>query len=231
MTKQAASAPLYMQIKDDIQRKIETGHYGDGDKLPSERELCEMFSVSRIPVRKALEMLEAEGLIRSFQGKGSFVKTPGLRSNLVHIQTFAETLAQQGYTGYTKIVGFEDGFDTARLMLLGYANDEPVVFYDCSIKKPLATKFFEAAKEAEAAKKAFSTFDLYPTAMTTIGKMDQKILAVSADETVSRMLDVPPGTAVLVLETVICNTRDEAVEFKRGYYRTDKYAFNLHRSI
>lgn len=231
MTKQAASAPLYIQIKDDIQRKIETGHYSDGDKLPSERELCEAFSVSRIPVRKALEMLEAEGLIRSFQGKGSFVKTPGLRSNLVHIQTFAETLAQQGYTGYTKIAGFEDGAETARLMLLGYAGDEPVVFYDCTIKKPLADKFFAAAKEAEAAGKAFSTFDLYPTAMITIGKMDQKLIAISADETISRMLHIPSGTAVLVLETVICNSRKETVEFKRGYYRTDKYSFNLHRSI
>ena len=231
MTKQAASAPLYLQIKESLQRQIEDGHYSDGDKLPSERELCVRFSVSRIPVRKALELLEAEGLIHSFQGKGSFVRAPRLRSNLVHIQTFAETLAQQGYTGYTKIAGFEDGTDTARLMLLGYAGDEPVVFYDCSIKKPLATTFLEAAKEAEAAGKAFSTFDLYPIAMTAIGKMDQKIIAVSADENISRLLNIPVGTAVLVLETVICNTRDEPVEFKRGYYRTDKYAFNLHRSI
>ena len=108
MAKQAASAPLYMQIKENIQRKIEEGVYADGDKLPSERALCETFSVSRIPVRKALEMLESEGLIRSFQGKGSFVKAPRLRSNLVHIQTFAETLAQQGYNGHTEIAGFEE---------------------------------------------------------------------------------------------------------------------------
>ncbi len=231
MTKQTASAPLYLQIKNSLQQKIEEGHYNDGDKLPSERELCEIYSVSRIPVRKALEMLESEGLIRSFQGKGSFVKAPRLRSNLVRIQTFAETLAQQGYTGFTKIIGFEEGHTDSRLMLLGFADGEPVVFYDCSITKPLAGKFYRAAREAEAAGKAFSTFDLYPSAMTAIGKMDQKIIAVNADTEISQMLHIPVGTAVLVLETVIYNSRMEAVEHKRGYYRTDKYSFNLHRSL
>ena len=231
MAKQAASAPLYMQIKENIQHKIEQGVYADGDKLPSERELCEIFSVSRIPVRKALELLESEGLIHSFQGKGSFVKAPRLRSNLVHIQTFAETLAQQGYNGHTEIAGFEEGTTDARLMLLGFAEQEPVVFYDCTVKKPLAERFYSAAREAQAEGKAFSTLDLYPVAMTAIGKMDQKIIALSADETVSNMLRIPVGTAVLVLETVIYNSRLEAVEYKRGYYRTDKYSFKLHRSL
>lgn len=223
--------PLYQQIKEHIQREIEDGFYADGDKLPSERQLCEQFSVSRIPVRKALEMLEAEGLIRSFQGKGSFVNAPKMRNNLVHIQTFAETLAQQGYHGHTEIVGFEEGVNDSRLMLLGFAEEEPVVFYDCTIKNPLANRFYEAAKEAEVEKKAFSTFDLYPTAMTAIGKMDQKIIAVNADDHISQILRIPVGTAVLVLETAIYNSRMEAVEHKRGYYRTDKYSFNLHRSI
>ena len=87
------------------------------------------------------------------------------------------------------------------------------------------------AKEAETAGKAFSTFDLYPIAMTTIEKMDQKIIAVNADTEISGILHIPVGTAVLVLETVIYNSRMEAVEHKRGYYRTDKYSFKLHRSI
>jgi len=231
MAKCSESAPLYLQVKNHIQRQIEEGRYADGDKLPSERELCEIYSVSRIPVRKALEMLESEGLIRSHQGKGSFVKAPRLRSNLVRIQTFAETLAQQGYTGFTKIIGFEEGHTDSRLMLLGFADSEPVVFYDCNIQKSLAYKFYKAAKEAETAGKAFSTFDLYPIAMTTIEKMDQKIIAVNADTEISGILPLPVGTAVLVLETVIYNSRMEAVEHKRGYYRTDKYSFKLHRSI
>lgn len=245
MLRQDGQTPLYLQIKNLIQRQIEEGMYADGDKLPSESQMCQAYSVSRIPVRKALGMLEAEGLIQSFQGKGSFVKTPKIRNDLVHISTFAETLAHQGYCGHTKIVSFcENNTDPAvqvlldagkegfsRLQLLGYANEDPVVFYDSCLVNPLAYRFYDAAKAAQECGEAFSTFDLYGKTLVTIGKMEQKIVAVNADHTVSKMLNIPQGTAVLVLETVILNSRMEAVEYKRGYYRTDKYSFNLNRSL
>lgn len=243
MIQHNAATPLYQQIKNQIEIEIEQGHYAAGDKLPSEREMCEAYAVSRIPVRKALELLEAEGLIQSFQGKGSFVRAPKIRNNLVHIQTFAETLAQQGYSGYTRIVSYEehctdsvhkalaDASSTSRLMLLGHANNEPVVFYDCHLKSSIAQRFYDAAKAAEAAGESFSTFDLYSKTMTMIGKVDQRVLAVNADKQISSVLNIPEGTAVLVLETVIFNGRMEAVEYKRGYYRTDKYLFKLHRSL
>ena len=48
---------------------------------------------------------------------------------------------------------------------------------------------------------------------------------------ISKQLQIPEGTAVLVLETVIRNSSMEPVEYKRGYYRTDKYSFTLHRSL
>ena len=245
MIQHNAASPLYMQIKNLLQREIEDGRYADGDKLPSEREMCEAYGVSRIPVRKALELLEAEGLIQSYQGKGSFVRAPVIRNNLVHIRTFSETLAQQGYSGHTKIISFEEnnsdsGIDmlldasrtgTSRLMLLGHAEGEPIVFYDCYLARPIAQRFYEAARQAEAVGEAFSTFDLYSRTMMTIGKVDQRVLAVNADQKISRMLQIPEGTAVLVLETVMFNSRMEAVEYKRGYYRTDKYSFKLHRSL
>lgn len=244
MIQHDAQTPLYLQIKNLIQRQIEDGIYADGDKLPSESQMCQKYSVSRIPVRKALEMLEAEGLIQSFQGKGSFVKTPRIRNDLVHISTFAETLTHQGYSGHTKIVSFRENNDPAaqvlldagkegssRLQLLGYANEDPVVFYDSCLVNPLSYRFYDAAKAAQENGEAFSTFDLYGKTLVTIGKIDQRILAVNADETVSAMLHIPQGTAVLVLETVILNSRMEAVEYKRGYYRTDKYSFNLNRSL
>lgn len=245
MIQHNAATPLYQQIKNHIETEIEQGRYAAGDKLPSEREMCEAYAVSRIPVRKALELLEADGLIQSFQGKGSFVCTPKIQNNLVHIQTFAETLAQQGYSGYTRIVSYDErctdpGFeilrdtsktDLSRLTLLGHANGEPVVFYDCHLKPAISQKFHDAAKAAEAAGESFSTFDLYGKTMTMIGKVDQRVLAVNADKQISSVLNIPEGTAVLVLETVIFNRHMEAVEYKRGYYRTDKYLFKLHRSL
>lgn len=56
-----------------MKRKIVDESWGVGEKLPSEKELCDMFNVSRVSVRSAIQKLRSLGLIETFQGKGSFV--------------------------------------------------------------------------------------------------------------------------------------------------------------
>ena len=64
-----------MQIYNQILSEIQSGSFKIGDKLPAERELCEMFGVSRAPIRQALSALELNGLIYSRQGEGVYVKS------------------------------------------------------------------------------------------------------------------------------------------------------------
>ncbi len=68
------SNKLYMEIFRQLRDAIMAGTFQVGDKLPSEKELCEMFGVSRVPVREALCALELNGLVESNQGQGVFVK-------------------------------------------------------------------------------------------------------------------------------------------------------------
>jgi len=63
------------QIADQIRASILAGEFAPGDKLPPERELAEMFSVSRPSVREALNVLAASGLVMSYQGGGTVVKS------------------------------------------------------------------------------------------------------------------------------------------------------------
>lgn len=69
-----ASKKLYMQIYTQILSEIQSGSFKKGDKLPAERELCEQFGVSRVPIRQALSALELNGIIYSRQGEGVYVK-------------------------------------------------------------------------------------------------------------------------------------------------------------
>ncbi|WP_229398958.1 winged helix-turn-helix domain-containing protein [Micromonospora okii] len=66
------------RIAQDIRDKIASGEYGPGDKLPSLRELIAHYGVSAEPVRSALLILQAEGLVEGHQGKGTYVtpRTP-----------------------------------------------------------------------------------------------------------------------------------------------------------
>ncbi|MDO5675163.1 MAG: FadR/GntR family transcriptional regulator [bacterium] len=61
------------QIADQIRASILAGDFSPGDKLPPERELAEMFGVSRPSVREALNMLSASGMVMSYQGGGTVV--------------------------------------------------------------------------------------------------------------------------------------------------------------
>lgn len=68
------SNKLYIQIYKQLYDAITEGRYKVGDKLPSEKELCQLFNVSRVPVREALCALELNGLVDSQQGVGVYVK-------------------------------------------------------------------------------------------------------------------------------------------------------------
>ncbi|MFQ5854143.1 MAG: 2-aminoethylphosphonate--pyruvate transaminase [Anaerolineae bacterium] len=70
------TVPLYIQIAEGLLDRIESGELAPGDRLPSERELSEMLAVNRMTVRRALRMLEMQGLLIRRQGNGTYVAEP-----------------------------------------------------------------------------------------------------------------------------------------------------------
>lgn len=69
----SSDTPIYAQIAEAIQRGIISGELTEGDALPSIRALARELAVSVITTKKAYEVLEAQGYIRTMQGRGSVV--------------------------------------------------------------------------------------------------------------------------------------------------------------
>ncbi len=69
----ASDRPAYRQIIDQIKRRVSSGDWGPGLELPSIRGLARELRVSVITVRRAYLELEREGVVRTEQGRGSFV--------------------------------------------------------------------------------------------------------------------------------------------------------------
>lgn len=65
--------PLYVQIKNEIKKRIRLNHWSPGYKLPTEREFAELLQVSRNTVSNAYKDLVLEGFLISQQGRGTFV--------------------------------------------------------------------------------------------------------------------------------------------------------------
>lgn len=240
-----SNKPLYQQVKEVLEERIRTLFYPKGSKLPSEKELCDEFSVSRITIRQALDMLESMGLTSSVHGKGTFVKANKLDSTLQEIHSFGETLAMKGYSGYTKIELYSEeetrdsdrlmmGFDwnrISRLHLTGYSINEPVVVYHSLIRYPYGEQMHQAALALEKESIPFSTFDLYAKIGVEIGNIRQQVSAVNASADIAEQLGLKEGDAVLVLNSVILDQNQQVIERKTGYYRTDKYSFTLDRKV
>ncbi len=71
----------YESIAKDIQEKIEQGIYKPNDQLPFEAEMCETYGVSRITVKKAMDLLVMRGMVIKRRGSGTFVKNITLPAN------------------------------------------------------------------------------------------------------------------------------------------------------
>src|SRR5215210_4137016 len=70
------SRNLTADLAADLRTRIVDGAIQPGDKLPSENTLIDEFGVSRTVVRSALTRLQAEGLVETERGRGSFALTP-----------------------------------------------------------------------------------------------------------------------------------------------------------
>jgi len=99
--------PIYLQIKDKIKERILKGVYPINSNLPTELEFEEEFQVSKITVRKALEVLSQEGYLERQSGKGTKVISNQAFSKLSKGQTFTDTLIEHGHDLGKVVLGFQ----------------------------------------------------------------------------------------------------------------------------
>ncbi len=101
------SVPRHKQIADHLRKEIADKEFEPGDKLPSEKRLCDYFGVSRITVRQALKALENEGLIFKKQGLGAFVSDDTNAQQLVQLTDFSEDMRRAGFSSSSKLISFK----------------------------------------------------------------------------------------------------------------------------
>lgn len=242
MINRSSHVPLYIQLQEDLEQAISSSVYKDGEKLPSESQLCKEYSVSRITVRQALSGLEQKGLLYSVHGKGTYVSLSRIEQGLMKITSFEKTLEQKGMKGRTVIKSYSQkgipakvsqmfGLDkVAHLCMVGYAEEMALVCYHSYLSDSVKDGMYEMAKTMESERKAFSTLDIYKKMALSGLTIDQKMTAISANKLIAGMLNVPQGVPVFKIETFAY--KDEMLlEYKEAHYRADVYAFTIKRQM
>jgi len=198
----------YRAIAEELRGRVESGELGAGRLLPSESELSGAYGVSRVTVRKALDLLRDEGLIDARQGFGWFVSTDPVRQALGRLGTIEEQLEQLGVGSERRVVGFRFVAAPARVRQVLSADAVlEVRRVNLADGQPFARVTVWCPEElgARLSRADVEKAPFYELIGVAIGGATQTIGAAAANAADAELLAVPVGSPVLRCERV---TRD-----------------------
>ncbi len=229
--------PLHEQISSWLREEIDSGTLPPDAQLPSEHDLCQQFGVSRVTVRRALQTLEADGLIFRRQGLGSFVCDRRMAQGLVRLTDFAQDMARAGLQASSRVLHQENepaaapiaerlalapGSPVLRLDRLRLGNGEPLAL-DRTWIPPYYAQLVDGHDLARET--LYRVLERQYGIPALSGRY--RITAGTADEETAHLLQVAPGDPLLVIERTTRTVGEKPVYFQRRFYRSDRMAYEL----
>jgi len=225
-----AATPLYLQLEAALRQILASGKWKAGEALPPERELAERFKVSRLTLRKALERLEAQGLVQRRQGSGTYV-APRLEQPLSTLTGFSQDMRARGLEPGVKwlkkglfvaspeevlALSLSPGERVARLERVRSAQGEPMAVERAALPSRLLP---DPQKVGESLYAHLDARGLRPV------RALQRLRAVEAGRQEGELLGIRAGDPVLYIERLSYLPDGRVLEFTRSHYRGDRYDF------
>jgi GntR family transcriptional regulator len=226
------SVPLHVQVKEILTEEIVNGNYKD--KIQSEPELMERFSISRTTVREAISILVNEGFLEKKHGKGTFISIKPLQEWLGQLRSFHETVKNMGMTPSYRLLdkgpeklpeNLSDLFNSQEIYLivrLLCANDVPVAiekqYYPVEIGYQLGNYDLNKAVLYDLLESDFNI---------ALAEAKQMITGDLPTKDESDILGISKSRVVLRVERLIFDTNDKPVEYLKGCFRSDMYSFRI----
>jgi DNA-binding GntR family transcriptional regulator len=240
--------PLYQQIANDLQRKIENNIFEPGQRLPSENELTEEYQVSRLTVRKSIKLLLESDLIIIQQGKGMYVKFPRIETDIMNevldVQNFRgiyETLTHQGLNVRIKLVKYGEepiskniaealgcSYDTKirTIYRLFYLKDMPIAYNITYLSPDL---FFTKEMAEEVEQKPLTTLlrSNKNNSQLSLEEISCSIGVRPVEEDIANLLNVPIGHPLMSLSRIFYYKNSSPLVVGSMYLNTDCYQFTI----
>lgn len=226
----------YVHILNYYTNIIDSGKMQEGDQMPTEKEICELFNVSRITVRKALDALCQNGYIYKLQGKGSFISHKETGMQLNHLYGFSDEMRKLGREPSSRLISSElaTPSDKAAKALMLAPGQKVYVFerLRCADSVPMAleTVHIPYHRFPGIADQDF-TKSLYKLLSEQYGcersRAEQGIRADQAGRHAAGVLEIRAGAPVLHITRTTFDNNGVPFEYVESVYRGDKYVFNV----
>jgi GntR family histidine utilization transcriptional repressor len=201
------ATPRYQQLKDSILERIVGGDWQSGDRIPSEHELTERFSLSRMTVHRALRELTAEGWLERVQGLGTFVAEPVPQSALLEFRDIRDEIVERDHEHSCDVItlsqiktdaemamalGIKVGHAAFHSLLRHRENGRPIQVEDRIVNPAFAPDYL---KQDFGAMTPFE----YLNDLGPMNAAEHMIEAMIPDRATRDLLELRPGEPVLRL--------------------------------
>jgi GntR family transcriptional regulator len=228
--------PLYYQIREILREEITSKHLPLGTPFPTETELMQRFDVSRTTVRKAMDDLVLQGLVRRVQGQGTFIRARNEEREFAALCSLAD-MAPRSRPLTWEVIRAEHVEATPRVAeglnialgdpvtyieRLGFAEDIPQELGESWLPRDLGQRVVEGDLTLHL------LVDLLEERCGVhLGDADCTIEAYEADGRLPQLLQVREGAALLVMERTDYAVDQRPVLYHRWYCRGDRLVFSV----
>lgn len=227
--------PLYIQVASVMRRRIETGQWLPGQKISTLVELEKEFEVARVTIRQAIDILREEGLLRSQQGRGTFVAEKPAARHWFELATSWDVLVDTIKGNVVKRVKTDHPppFPTLRegegTLAKKYTFMRSVQYKDGVpygvVSVHLADDIFRRAPEQFRHQPAVSV--LASLDDVEVADAHQTVVIGSADPDASDLLHIALGSPIAECRCVVVDGSGVAIYVANITYRSDAIKLNI----
>jgi GntR family transcriptional regulator len=224
---------IYLLLRD----RIQSGAVAPGARLPSEPDLARAHGVSRVTIRRALDGLERDGLIRRQPGAGTFVLgADGRKTVVADLANMLAHLVEMGRATRVKLLAFGyerppqtvaealklgSGERTQRSVRVRYVDDAAFSYLITYVPERIGLTYSEADLASTP------LLALLERSGVVTERASQTIGATLAGPEAAEALGVEVGSALLSITRTVYDSAGKGVEHLAALYRPDRYAFQM----
>lgn len=222
----------WRQITDELEADIGAGRLLPGMQLPTEAQLATRFAVNRHTVRRSLAELSSRGLVRTTQGRGTFVEERPLAYPIGTRTRFSENVSRAGREAGGRLLdGYEtvadpvvaralvltEGAPVARLDTVRMADDTPISLGNAYFPLPRFAGLVDAYRSLGTV-----TLALEACGIPDYRRLETRISARPAGAEEASRLDLAPGRLLLTVDSINVDPDGVPIQFTRAVFSVDR---------
>ena len=227
--------PLYKNVYKDLLNKVSNGFYKQGETIPTELELAELYQVSRPTIRQAVQLLVNDGYLEKRKKRGTIVCSPKIQQEFTQvIESFDDEMKRKGLIPKTKVISFriekaneevcnalelEENEEVYKLTRLRFTQNQPNVL----VITYIPCRYFPNLLDVDFT--SHRLYNIFHQQGMPIESIKRKLETISADDTVADLLDINSKDPIFYFHSTGYTKNRIPIEYSISKYRGDINSF------